>query len=163
MRDGAPLEACMNPNALDESSQPIASSESEAADVMRLRDFLAGKPSGEQRHASLCSPDGEQLEIPPSIYRVLAAAVAAMARGNAVAIVPVHHELTTQQAADLLGVSRPYLVKLLDAGDIPHHKTGSHRRVYFEDLMKYREVRDAERRKALAELTRKSAEYGLEF
>ena len=71
---------------------------------------------------------------PTSIYKVLVAAVAAMAQGNAVSIVPVHHELTTQQAADLLNVSRPHLVKLLDAGEIPHHKTGSHRRVFFEDL-----------------------------
>jgi excisionase family DNA binding protein len=91
------------------------------------------------------------------------AAVRAMAQGNAVSIVRVPHELTTQQAAELLGVSRPHLVKLVDAGEIPHHKTGSHRRVYFEDLMRYRDVRDAERSAALGELTRKSAEYGLDY
>src|SRR5665811_1063446 len=89
------------------------------------------------------------------------AEAAAVAQGNAVSIVPVHHELTTQQAAVLLGVSRPHLVKLVDAGEIPHHKTGSHRRIYFEDLMRYRDVRDAQRAAALRELTRKSAEYGL--
>jgi excisionase family DNA binding protein len=94
---------------------------------------------------------------------MLVAAVAAMARGNPVSIVPVHHELTTQQAAELLNVSRPHLVKLVDEGAIPHHKTGSHRRIYFEDLMRYRDVRDTERRRALQELTRKSAEYGLDY
>jgi len=124
---------------------------------------MAAKPAGERHHASLRSPDGHQLEIPNSIYRVLVAAVAAMAQGNAVSIVPVHHELTTQQAAELLGVSRPHLVKLVDAGEIPHHKTGSHRRIYFEDLMRYRDARDAQRAAALRELTRKSAEYGLEY
>jgi excisionase family DNA binding protein len=157
------MEAIMNPTTTDESRTPIAAPEAETAAVVQLRDFMAAKPAGEQRHASLCSPDGQQLEIPDSIYRVLVAAVAAMAKGNAVSIVPVHHELTTQQAAELLGVSRPHLVKLVDAGEIPHHKTGSHRRIYFEDLMRYRDVRDAQRSEALRDLTRKSAEYGLEY
>ena len=157
------MEAIMNPTTTDESRTPIAVPEAEAAAVLQLRDFMAAKPAGERHHASLRSPDGHQLEIPNSIYRVLVAAVAAMAQGNAVSIVPVHHELTTQQAAELLGVSRPHLVKLVDAGEIPHHKTGSHRRIYFEDLMRYRDVRDAQRAAALRELTRKSAEYGLEY
>ena len=157
------MEAIMNPTTTDESRTPIAAPEAEAAAVVQLRDFMAAKPAGERHHASLRSPDGHQLEIPNSIYRVLVAAVAAMAQGNAVSIVPVHHELTTQQAAELLGVSRAHLVKLVDAGEIPHHKTGSHRRIYFEDLMRYRDARDAQRAAALRELTRKSAEYGLEY
>jgi len=157
------MEAIMNPSTTDESRTPIAAPEAEAAAVVQLRDFMAAKPAGERHHASLRSPDGHQLEIPNSIYRVLVAAVATMAQGNAVSIVPVHHELTTQQAAELLGVSRPHLVKLVDAGEIPHHKTGSHRRIYFEDLMRYRDARDAQRAAALRELTRKSAEYGLEY
>lgn len=157
------MKARMNPSSVDECHMPIAPSETEAAAVVKLRDFMAGKPAGERRHASLRSPDGHQLEIPTSIYRVLVAAVAAMAQGNAVSIVPVHHELTTQQAADLLNVSRPHLVKLVDADEIPHRKTGSHRRIHFEDLMRYRDLRDAQRAEALRELTRKSAEYGLEY
>lgn len=157
------MEAIMNPTTTDKSRTPIAAPEAEAAAVVQLRDFMASKAVGERHHASLRSPDGHQLEIPNSIYRVLVAAVAAMAQGNAVAIVPVHHELTTQQAAELLGVSRPHLVKLVDGGEIPHHKTGSHRRIYFEDLMRYRDVRDAQRTEALRELTRKSAEFGLEY
>lgn len=157
------MEAILKPGTTDDSRTPIAAPEAEAAAVVQLRDFMAAKPIGERRHASLRSPDGHQLEIPNSIYKVLVAAVGAMAQGNAVSIVPVHHELTTQQAAELLGVSRPHLVKLVDAGEIPHHKTGSHRRIYFEDLMRYRDVRDAERSAALRELTRKSAEFGLEY
>ena len=157
------MEAILNPGTTDDSRTPIAAPEAEAAAVVQLRDFMAAKPIGERRHASLRSPDGHQLEIPNSIYKVLVAAVGAMAQGNAVSIVPVHHELTTQQAAELLGVSRPHLVKLVDTGEIPHHKTGSHRRIYFEDLMRYRDVRDAERSAALRELTRKSAEFGLEY
>ena len=157
------MEAIMSSSTRDESRTPIAAPAAETAAVVQLRDFMAAEPAGERRHASLCSPDGRRLEIPHSIYKVLVAAVAAMAQGSAVSIVPVHHELTTQQAAELLGVSRPHLVKLVDAGEIPHHKTGSHRRIYFEDLMRYRDVRDAQRSAALRELTRKSAEYGLEY
>lgn len=157
------MEACMDPTTIDDCRMPIAAEEDETAAVAELRDFMAKKPADARRHASLRSPDGQALELPTSIYKVLVAAVAAMAQGNAVSIVPVHHELTTQQAADLLNVSRPHLIKLLDAGEIPHHMTGSHRRVVFEDLMRYRDVRDAERGKALAELTRKSAELGLDY
>jgi excisionase family DNA binding protein len=157
------MEACMDPKTIDDCHMPIAAAQDETAAVVRLRDFMADKPADRERHASLRAPDGRELELPTSIYKVLVAAVSAMAQGNAVSIVPVHHELTTQQAADLLNVSRPHLVKLLDAGEIPHHKVGSHRRVFFEDLMRFREVRDAERRKALADLTRKSAELGLDY
>jgi len=157
------MEACMNPGTVGECPTPIAPAKKETAAVVKLRDFMAAKPAGLRRHAVLQSPDGQQLEIPTSIYKVLVAAVAAMAQGNAVSIVPVHHELTTQQAADLLSVSRPHLVKLLDAGEVPHHKTGSHRRIYFDDLMRFRDVRDAQRAATLAELTRKSAKFGLEY
>ncbi len=92
------MDAIMNPNGTDESRTPIAVLEAEAAAVVQLRDFMAAKPVGERRHASLRSPDGHQIEIPDSIYRVLVAAVAAMAPGNAVSIVPVHHELTRKSA-----------------------------------------------------------------
>jgi len=153
----------MTPTRADECRMPIAPTEREAASVTGLRDFMDRADVSSGRPASLVSPSGERLEIPTSIYQALVAAVAAMARGNPISIVPIHHELTTQQAAELLNVSRPHLVKLLDEGDIPHHKTGSHRRVYFEDLMRYRDVRDAERRRALEDLTRKSAEYGLYY
>ena len=72
--------------------------------------------------------------------------------GNAVKIVPVHAELTSQEAADLLNVSRPHLVKLLDEGVIPHTKTGRHRRVKFADLMSYKQRRIEESRAAMDEL-----------
>ena len=157
------MEACMTPTRADECRMPIAPAEHEAASVTGLRDFMDRADVSSERPASLVSPSGERLVIPTSVYQALVAAVAAMARGNPVSIVPIHHELTTQQAAEFLGVSRPHLVKLLDQDDIPHHRTGSHRRIYFEDLMRYRDVRDAERRRALADLTRKSAEYGLDY
>ncbi len=157
------MEACLRPSTVEQCQTPIVPSKRETASVLRLRSFMEAQRISTTKRASLVSPDGETLEIPTSIYKVLLQAVAAMSQGNAVSIIPVHHELTTQQAADLLNVSRPHLVKLLDTGDIPFHKTGAHRRVYVEDLTRYRDVRDAERRKALRDLTNKSAEYGLDY
>ncbi len=75
-----------------------------------------------------------------------------LAAGNAVQIVPVHAELTTQEAANILNVSRPYMVKLLEEGKLPHHKTGRHRRVLFSDLMEYKKKRDADSLSAMKEL-----------
>ena len=86
-----------------------------------------------------------------------------MAIGNSVRVVPVHAELTSQEAADLLNVSRPHLVKLLEQGALPHHKTGRHRRGLFSDLMNYKQQRDEISRKALDELADLSQEFGMGY
>lgn len=103
----------------------------------------------------------ERIELPTSVLRALRRVVCALARDQVVAIVPVDKQLTTQEAADLLGVSRPLLVRLLEEGRIPHTKTGAHRRVRFDDLMAYKRQHDSERRTGLRELTRMSEELGL--
>jgi excisionase family DNA binding protein len=112
----------------------------------------------EHRTAQLVGPDGETLEIPASAFHALKLVVEGMARGQTMTLVPHGRELTTQEAADLLHVSRPHLVKLLDDEVIPHYKVGTHRRVRIEDVLRYREGRAATRREKLDELTRMSEE-----
>lgn len=94
----------------------------------------------------------ECIMLPASAVRLLTELLCAMAEGNAVTLIPVHAELTTQQAADLLGVSRPFLVKQLGDGKIPFRKIGSHRRIMFSDLMKYKQTMQANRAGVLDEL-----------
>jgi|SRR5215217_7922017 len=113
------------------------------------------------KRAKLVSPSGEELELPATVYEVLVRAVREMDRGSGITIIPVHAELTTQQAANLLNVSRPYLVGLLREGKIPFHKVGRHRRVRVDDLLAYKEQRDSERRRLLRNMTREAQEAGL--
>lgn len=98
---------------------------------------------------TLTGPNGERLELPAEVFDVLRDIVAAMAAGQAITIAPVHQRLTTQEAADLLGVSRPTVVKLLESGAIPFEQPGRHRRVRLVDVLAYRDRAAAERRAAL--------------
>ena len=84
-----------------------------------------------------------------------------MARGNAVTLIPVHAELTTQEAADMLNISRPSVIQLLGEGKIEFRRVGTHRRIRFEALMSYKRRADTDRRAALAELTAYDQELGL--
>lgn len=107
--------------------------------------------------------DGADIELPAAAVQLLVHLLAQMAEGNAITLMPIHAELTTQQAADLLGVSRPFLVKELDDRKIPYRKVGTHRRVLFKDLMEYKEKMDAKRNEILDELTKQAQELDMGY
>jgi excisionase family DNA binding protein len=84
-----------------------------------------------------------------------------MSQGNGVSLIPIQAELTTQEAADMLNVSRPFVIKLLETGEIPYRKVGTHRRTHLKDAIAYKQQIDTERSKALDELVKQSQELGL--
>ena len=105
----------------------------------------------------------ELLQVPVKAIRLLVDILDAMARGDAVSLIPIHKELTTQEAANILNVSRPYLVKLMEAGEIPFHKNGVRRRVFFKDLMEYKQKRDQASMLLLDELTADAQEFEMGY
>jgi excisionase family DNA binding protein len=102
----------------------------------------------------------ETLSLPAPARRLLYEILRQLAAGHAVSVHPIPAELTTQQAADFLNVSRPYLIKLLDEGEIPSHKVGTHRRVRLADITAYKQEEDARSLAILRELTAEAQEMG---
>jgi excisionase family DNA binding protein len=127
---------------------------SEQDELVELREQLARIAARRGRPvARLVGPDGGEVEIPVSAFAALRAVVRDMAQGLTITLIPHDKELTTKEAADILNMSRPFLVKLLDRGEIPYHRVGTHRRLNVEDVLAYREVRATRRREKLRELT----------
>jgi excisionase family DNA binding protein len=112
-------------------------------------------------HARLVRPDGTTRTLPESLYQFLVELISDLVKGESVSIIQEEAKLTTVEAASLLGVSRQFLIKLLDEREIPHIKVGTHRRIYVHDLLVYKAKRDRERRRVLDELAAAEAQEGL--
>lgn len=140
---------------------PIRASPAARAELAELERDLANifgaKPAVPPR---LVGPRGEELALPEPLYHLLERMVHVLARGQAVTVVPVGQLLTTQQAADLLNMSRQYLVRLLESNQIPCSKLGRHRRLKIEDVLAYKAQRGAARKSKLAELTEIAEDAG---
>jgi excisionase family DNA binding protein len=127
---------------------------SEQDELVELREQLTRIADQQRRPvARLLGLDGGEVEIPASAFAALRAVVRDMAQGLTITLIPHDKELTTKEAADILGVSRPFLVRLLDRGEIPYHRVGTHRRLRVEDVLGYRELRAQRRREQLRKLT----------
>ncbi|HTV83574.1 MAG TPA: excisionase family DNA-binding protein [Acidobacteriaceae bacterium] len=136
---------------------PVSLPASQEEQVHALHELLR-----REGKARLIGRGGEPaVELPDAVYELLLRILDGMHQGKAISIVPVLQDLTTQQAAALLGVSRPFVVKLLESGALSFHLTGTHRRVHLKDLLAYKEHRDRERREALDQMARETEDLGL--
>lgn len=135
---------------------PSLLSKKDRADLPRLVEFA-------EAHGRPClrSADGQEMRLPPAMYEVLVHAAREMSQGRAIVLMPEDEDFTTQAAADFLGMSRQYLVRLLDEKKLPSHKVGTHRRVRLKDLRAYAAVRNKDRRAILDGLFDEAKTAGL--
>lgn len=138
-------------------TETIALARDSATELSRL---LAQRPETDRARVQL---DGTELVLPRYALALLRDLLTEMAQGNAVTIMPTHAELTTQQAADVLNVSRPHLVKLLEEGVIPFFSVGTHRRIRYQDLLAYKAERDRRSREAMDALAEQAQELDMGY
>jgi excisionase family DNA binding protein len=137
------------------AKKPITLPDTEQQQVQALeRALLRGVPA-------VVTSTGERIELPGTVFEVLRTAVRFMSHGQAVTLVPDNQAITTQRAADTLGMSRPFFIKQLDAGLMAYHRVGNQRRVYLRDVLEFAKKRDEERLAALDRLSRDAFETGL--
>ena len=151
--------------AIEEAAPPTAADARLALESnRRLTTLLAARPKKTLRvRIEPVNEPEESISIPVTAFRLLNSILAEMAQGNAVTLIPVHAELSTQQAAQILNVSRPFLIEQLEKGVISYRKVGTHRRVMFKDLMEYKQTMDHNRLKALEELSALDQKLGLGY
>jgi excisionase family DNA binding protein len=132
-----------------------------AHDLAVIERALAGAATPAEHGPHLVDADGTPVEVPDPILDMLRVMVHHLKAGHGVSVVPLQAELTTVEAAGLLNVSRPHLIKQLESGAIPFRMVGTHRRVRLVDVLAYRDRQDAQAREALDELTRQAEDLGL--
>lgn len=124
------------------------------------RQLSRGKHEGAELRVQV---GNETLRLPKSVGDLLYHLLTEMGQGNAVTVIPVHAELTTQEAADYLNVSRPYLIRLLEEGRLPFNMVGTHRRVKFSDLAIYRSKTEEERKSLMEALAAQAQQLGMGY
>lgn len=171
------MTALARMTALDGASglprQPVESEIEQARQAFRRLDPVLARCEDQERTTNDAQPigivlrerDGTQseLQVPLSALILFRRILVEMAEGNAVTLLPLHAQLTSQEAADLLGVSRPFLNKLVDGKEIPCRMVGKHRRVLLEDLMAYKKKIDEARSVVLDELAAQAQELDLGY
>jgi len=145
----------MGTTELAESKGSLAISAKDQKDIEKLYGAL------KKGKAKLVGPDGESRPLPDSLYAFLVELVAMLQQGKCVQILQNQARLTTAEAANVIGVSRQFLVNLLEAGEIPYHKVGTHRRIYVQDLLKFKAKRDERRKKTIGDLITAEVAEGL--
>jgi excisionase family DNA binding protein len=126
---------------------------------------LAARSQGDKHVEVRLLNDGEQpaetVQLPASAVRLLINILDQMAQGNAVTLMPIHAELTTVQAAEVLNVSRPHLIKLLEEGKISYHRVGTHRRIRAEDALAFKREKMVNRQQTLDQLAALDQQLGI--
>lgn len=158
-------------NILDERSEALTPTPEEAAlaqeSSRRLARFLSRGVTRKEFKLRIRTEneagEEETVSIPVSAIRLLNDILTQMSQGNAVTIIPIHAELTTQQAADILNVSRPFLIEQLEKNVIRHRKVGTHRRIQFQDLMDYKKTMDRQRLETLEKLTQQAEDLEMGY
>jgi excisionase family DNA binding protein len=147
-------------NAISEIRPGDVDTQVAARAARRIRDYLASNPDEQTIAVDAELGMDETLVVPRAAVVMFAQVLGILAQGQGVHIMPDRTMLTTQQAADSLNVSRPFLIGLLERGDIPYTKVGTHRRIAFSDLLEYKRRDDQARRGAAADLTALSEDLG---
>jgi excisionase family DNA binding protein len=152
-------------SALLNSAEQFTPTAADIAAAQEAGRVLARSASGRPVHVKARDETGKMQSfiLPAAAVRLMADILGHMASGDSVTVIPVHAELTTQEAADLLNVSRPHLVKLLERGELPYHKAGTHRRVRFADLAAYRRKMKERQTAALDALVDDAQDLGLGY
>jgi excisionase family DNA binding protein len=135
----------------------------EDAKVAAVSSRILASASTERELRVRLLDEGQEITLPKGVARLLSHLLTEMAQGNAVTLIPIHAELTTQEAADFLNVSRPYLVQLLETGELRFRKVGTHRRVLFQDLAEFKKRSEEESSRALEELAAQAQELKLGY
>lgn len=149
------------------SRDTIAPTAEDSASAQASSQTLAAVVAASASHCTLLvMPDGTKgrtVTVPTAALRLFVDILTEMAKGNAVSIISIKQELTTSEAAEILHVSRPYLVDLLESGKIPFRKVGTRRRVLYQDVMAYKNRIDERRRQTLAELAAQAQELNMGY